>query len=69
MMMMAYSYAAGIITLGVFFALYFLLAWLRSGRGGRLGRMVRGSDWLAWRDEMDRRERQLEKLRKAEPRR
>jgi hypothetical protein len=43
------------------------LAWIRSGHGGGVGRHIRRSDWLAWRDAVDRTERKISELRKAEP--
>jgi hypothetical protein len=48
--------------------LFGLVFWLRKpGKGGAVGRRVRYSDWLAWRDAMDETHRKLEELRKVEP--
>jgi hypothetical protein len=46
-----------------------LLAWLRKpGKGGKVGRVIRHSDWLSWQNAVEERERQLEELKRAEPR-
>jgi hypothetical protein len=39
----------------------------RPGSCGTIGRKIRQSDWLAWRDAMNEKEQELEQLRKLEP--
>lgn len=39
----------------------------RPGSCGAIGRKIRQSDWLAWRDAMNEKEQELEQLRKLEP--
>lgn len=39
----------------------------RPGRCGTLGRKIRESDWQAWRDAVDEKERELMQLKRMEP--
>lgn len=39
----------------------------KPGKCGAIGRTIRRSDWLAWRDAMNEKEQELEQLRKLEP--
>jgi hypothetical protein len=47
--------------------LFSVLAWIRHGNGGRLGQHVRRSDWMAWRDAVEDKKRELSELEAAEP--
>ncbi len=41
------------------------LSWIRKGHGGRFGEIIRDSDWRAWKHAVERRERELEELRRS----
>ena len=43
------------------------LTWFRSGYGGEIGRRIRFSDRLAWKDAVNDMERDLAALKAAEP--
>jgi hypothetical protein len=43
------------------------LAWLRNGHGGNFGEAIRRSDWYAWRDAVEDKERELSELKASEP--
>jgi hypothetical protein len=58
------AYSPLIAALILFSALYFLR---KPGRGGSLGNRIRNSDWWAWRDAMNDKQRELDELRAAEP--
>jgi hypothetical protein len=47
-------FVAGLLHIG--------LRYLRSGHGGKFGRMVRSSDWESWHDEVMRRQRKIHRL-------
>ena len=47
--------------------LFLLLAWMRRGNGGSIGRQVRLSDWHAWRDAVNEKQQELDDLKKVEP--
>lgn len=44
-----------------------LIYFRRPGRGGKLGHRIRMSDWDAWRDAVNQKQRELDALRKVEP--
>ncbi len=52
----------------------FLIFWIvivalaRNGKGGMLGEKIRASNWQAWNDAMQDKQRELEQLKSVEPR-
>jgi len=53
------------IIVAICFLVFF--TWIRHGKGGAIGKAIRRSDWLAWHDAVEEKERELAELRKVEP--
>ena len=55
------------ILIGLFVFWVGMVIVARNGGGGTLGGKIRASDWWAWNDAMQDKQRELEQLRQAEP--
>jgi hypothetical protein len=58
-----------LLPIGVAIILIAVISYARSGKLGSFGQAIRNSDWHAWNDAMQDKQRELAELREAEPKR